>query len=61
MCGCGCIKRKICLLGKKETEKHFLEPVQVSFLILMLQSNKGTRKKKKKKDASILNTQVHDI
>lgn len=60
MCGCGCIKRKICLLGKKETEEHFLEPVQVSFLILMLQSNKGTRKKKKK-DASILNTQVHDI
>lgn len=29
-------RKKCCLLSKEETEKHFLEHVQVSFLILML-------------------------
>jgi len=29
-------RKKGCLLCKKETKKHFLEHVQISFLILML-------------------------
>lgn len=48
--------RKKCLLSKEETEKHFLEHVQVSFLIWMLQSTEELKRKR----CSTLNTQVHE-
>lgn len=38
-------RKRSCLQDKKETERHFLEHIQVNFLILMLQSTVKLLKK----------------